>query len=147
LVGDGPQNAELKDWASQSKRKVIFPGWVSYSRLIELYAISDLFVHPGLREPWGCSVQEAAVCRLPIVASDLVGASHDILQHNVNGLIYDGLDEKALIVAISTMLAKIGSWKQMGEQSYLIAQDWGHDKVISELKKAVEYALTKSGTA
>lgn len=147
LAGDGPLRSEVEAFVrQQGTMRVVFTRWVPYSRLIELYAISDLFVHPGVREPWGCSVQEAAACRLPIVASDLVGASHDLVRPGVNGLVYQGGNVDSLRTALMAMLAKREQWPAMGEQSWLIAQDWGHERAIMEIERAVDYALSLKRT-
>lgn len=145
MVGDGPMRAELEELAHRcDTMRVIFTGWVDYSRLIQLYGISDLFVHPGIEEPWGCSVQEAAACRLPIVGSDLVGATHDLVEHEVNGLIYEGGNVEALKAALVAMLERRTQWPAMGEESWRIVQDWGHERCLLELEHAVDYALAHS---
>lgn len=145
LVGDGPMRPDLEDLVQQHPTmKVVFTGWVPYARLIELFAISDLFVHPGLEEPWGCSVQEAAACRLPIIGSDLVGATHDLVQPGVNGMVYQGGNVEALRAALIAMLKQREQWSAMGEQSWRIVQDWGHERCILELEQAVDYALSNA---
>jgi glycosyltransferase involved in cell wall biosynthesis len=142
LVGDGPMRGRLENLISQNdSAKVILPGWVPYSRLIQLFALSDLFVHPGLEEPWGCSIQEAAACRLPIVSSDLVGAAHDLVRPSINGLRYQGGNVEALRIALSAMLRNREQWSSMGESSWEIVQDYGHSRCLLELERAMDYAL------
>jgi glycosyltransferase involved in cell wall biosynthesis len=143
LVGDGPLRAELQPYVPrQPGMKVVFTGWVLYSRLMQLYAVSDLFVHPGIEEPWGCSVQEAAACRLPVVSSDLVGAAHDLVRPGENGLVYRGGDVKQLRAALASMLERRSQWPEMGDKSWQIVQAWGHERALSEIKRAVDYVLS-----
>jgi glycosyltransferase involved in cell wall biosynthesis len=142
LVGDGPLRPEVEAFCRERRSmNVVFTGWVPYSRLIELYAASDLFVHPGIEERWGCSVQEAAACRLPIIGSDLVGATYDLVKPGINGVAYKGGSVEALRNAIATMLTRRDEWPAMGDESLRIAQDWGHENAILELERAVDFAL------
>jgi glycosyltransferase involved in cell wall biosynthesis len=144
LAGDGPLKPELEAYVRQQRiPNIIFTGWVPYSRLIELYALSDLFVHPAIEERWGCSVNEALACRLPVVVSDLVGASYDLVKPGVNGYTYRGGDTDALRAALATSLEHREEWAQMGEQSVAIVQDWDHDRCIEELHRTVDYILSQ----
>jgi glycosyltransferase involved in cell wall biosynthesis len=145
LAGDGPQRVELEAFShSHPFMKVIFTGWVKYSRLLELYALSDLFVHPGIEEQWGCSVQEAAAFSLPIVGSDLVGATYDLVRPGENGLTYRGGDFLDLRNVLTVMLERQSEWPKMGQRSWDIVQDWGHERAIGELERALDYVLSKT---
>jgi len=61
LVGDGPLRKEVNQELKGIKG-VHLPGYVPYSKLPELYAVSDLFIHPAPGEPWGVSIQESLAC-------------------------------------------------------------------------------------
>lgn len=142
LVGDGPLRPKVESLLRQhNSMRVILTGWVPYSRLLELYAISDLFVHPAVMEPWGCSVQEAAACKLPLLVSDLVGSAHDLVRPGINGFIFKGGDRQELRNALESMLINYQKWPEMGEHSWAIVQDWGHERVIREIKEAMDFCL------
>lgn len=86
LVGDGPLHDEVKQKSSElGIDNITFAGYVHFSQLPYYYGISDVFVHDSHNEPWGVSVQEAIACGLPVVASDRVGASYDLIMDGQNG--------------------------------------------------------------
>ena len=46
---------------------------------------ADAFVLPSRSEPWGMVLNEAATAGLPLVATDGVGAAHELIEDGVNG--------------------------------------------------------------
>jgi glycosyltransferase involved in cell wall biosynthesis len=83
---------------------VRFLGWVEPSELRELYARADVFVLPSLSEPWGMVLNEAAAAGLPLVATDAVGAAHDLIEDGVNGFVVPAGDAVALREAIAKLV-------------------------------------------
>jgi len=78
-----------------------------------------------------------------VVVSDLVGASYDLVQSGINGYTYRGGNVEALRSVLATMVAQREQWTEMGERSWEIVQDWGHERCIQELERAVNYALAR----
>ena len=58
---------------------------VPWERIVERYALADVFALLSRHEPWGVVVNEAAACGLPLVLSDRVGAAYDLLEDGRNG--------------------------------------------------------------
>ena len=90
LVGDGPLKNEVHHWVKKLAPKVITPGYLPYSSLPEIYAISDVFVHPSIDEPWGVSVQEALACGLQVIVAEGVGSATDLFGGEVGKLFGNG---------------------------------------------------------
>lgn len=97
LVGSGAQESRLQSLASD---RVRFAGPVGRDALVPLYAEADVFVLPSLSEPWGMVLNEAAAAGLPLVATEGVGAAHDLIEDGVNGFRVPGGDEQALAEAM-----------------------------------------------
>lgn len=76
LVGDGPQMKKLKELSSKLKLedRVEFAGKVSYEQMHKIYAESDFFVFPSLRETTGTVLFEAMAYGLPVVTFNQNGA-------------------------------------------------------------------------
>ena len=74
IAGDGPK---AKGLASKSERylpgKIIQFGHVNKDELANLYANTDVFVHPNPREPFGIAPLEAMASGLPLVAPNAGG--------------------------------------------------------------------------
>ncbi|HWW90534.1 MAG TPA: glycosyltransferase family 4 protein [Solirubrobacteraceae bacterium] len=77
--------------------------------LRDVYAASDVLVLPSIptrtfREPWGLVVNEAMNRRLPVIASDAVGAAAGgLVQNRRNGLVVAAGDAAALAQAIGEL--------------------------------------------
>jgi glycosyltransferase involved in cell wall biosynthesis len=79
---------------------------VPSTRLRDLYAAADALVVPSIptrsfREPWGLVVNEAMNQRLPVIASDAVGAAAGgLVRDGRNGLVVPAGDPIALAAAL-----------------------------------------------
>ena len=139
LVGDGPQRAKLVDFIHRSNLKwVVLPGFRPLSDLPRFYAVSDMFVHPAVDECWGLSVNEAMACGLPVIASDRVGASYDLVKPDQTGVTYRAGDIDELAARIEQLAQDQEKRKQMGLQARdLIFETWGYEKSVSALQSAL----------
>ena len=98
FVGDGVLRPRIEALvASENIPDVKITGFVNQSRIPEMYAVGDIFAMPSLREPWGLSVNEAMSAGLPVVVSDRVGSSLDLVEQGRNGFIvpFDSVDPLA----------------------------------------------------
>jgi len=146
LVGDGKQRPQLEAYAREKQGgKVLFAGYVPYSQLPMYYAVADLFVHPGLREPWGVSVNEAMACGLPVIVSDLVGASRDLVEPGGNGYVFPGGNVGALKHTIERLVRERSRLRAMGERSLEIIRGWDYDLCQREISQAIQFAMTRAG--
>lgn len=74
IVGEGDERSGIEYIIKKEKiHNVVLHGRVSDERLIELYALSDIFVLPSNDESFGIVNLEAMASGLPIVASDIPG--------------------------------------------------------------------------
>ena len=126
LVGDGPLKETLQQEVEQLgiTEKVKFLGFVKYSLLPEVYASSDLLVHPAEWEPYGLPINEAMVCGIPVVVSDRVGAGYDLVEEGVTGFTYPSGNVETLTSILKTTLSSKEALKRMGEASIKRMQTW-----------------------
>ncbi len=141
MVGDGSQRGEIESYIKlhHLEKRVILAGYQPYSLLPKFFAISEVFVHPALYEPWGCSVNEAMACELPVIAASTVGASYDLIKNGINGYIYDAESEDDLCFFLQK-LAKLDkeSLQLMGQQSKEIITKWSFNTSIKEIIRALK---------
>lgn len=97
LVGSGSEEPRLRALASE---RVRFVGPLDRDELVAWYAAADAFVLPSRSEPWGIVLNEAAAAGLPLVATEEVGAAHDLVEEGVNGFRVPAGDEGALAAAL-----------------------------------------------
>lgn len=89
IIGFGPLENELK---KNAKINITFYGAIENKELYKLYRQNDVFLLPSLSEPWGLVVEEALNNGLPVIVSNKVGCSTEIVEIDKNGLIFN-LDE------------------------------------------------------
>lgn len=89
-VGNGNELLDLKNYCNKNKLEdVNFIGFVNQNELKKYYLLADLFVLPsGINETWGLVVNEAMCYNLPIITSNLVGCSRDLVHDNINGYVF-----------------------------------------------------------
>jgi glycosyltransferase involved in cell wall biosynthesis len=97
LVGTGSEEAALR---AQADGRVEFAGALPQDEVVRAYAEADVFVLPSRSEPWGMVLNEAAAAGLPLVATDEVGAAHDLVEDGENGFRVPAGDEAALARAL-----------------------------------------------
>jgi len=87
ICGTGEEFNTINSLIKQLNLKncVNLPGFVSYSEIVYWYAFASCLVHPALSEQWGLVVNEACASNLPIICSDKVGASDELVEEGLNG--------------------------------------------------------------
>lgn len=75
LVGEGPQKENLKLLTKKCglEKNVIFFGHKDFNEAMGILKISDIFVNPSYTEGLPTSVVEAALCKIPIIATNVGG--------------------------------------------------------------------------
>lgn len=92
FIGYGPQYEELK---AIGKCNIYFHGSIRNEDLPYYYKNNDVLILPSIIEPWGLVVEEALNNGLPVIVSNRVGCTEEIIVENFNGLIfkYDDLND------------------------------------------------------
>ncbi len=90
IAGFGPLEDELKRNAPPN---TVFYGAVDNENLPKLYSKMDAFVLPSCFEAWGLVVEEALNNGLPVLLSDRVGCSEDLLEDGKNGFSFEFSNE------------------------------------------------------
>ena len=126
LVGDGVLRKQMQDFIDvQGLKSVHFMGFQNRKDLLDFYALADMMVLPSNKETWGLVVNEALSYSLPIIASDQVGASVDLVIHDENGYIFPARDISALAEQISKLIGLSDQDREyMGEKSYSLIKEW-----------------------
>ena len=107
LVGEGKEKENLMSQALELglAEKVIFAGHFNDLDLYAWYTVANFFILPSRFEPFGAVVNEALILGCPVIASKYIGAL-EYVENEVNGLVFDPLDEKEFLAAINYGLDK-----------------------------------------
>jgi glycosyltransferase involved in cell wall biosynthesis len=138
FMGDGVLRKEMEDYTKRNNIKnVFFMGFRNQTELPEFYAMSDVFVLPSSFEPWGLVVNEAMCFNLPIIVSDKVGASLDLVKNDLNGYIYSSGDIKALHQKLKVLINDSNKRVDFGNQSERIISKWSYAECIECISKVL----------
>jgi glycosyltransferase involved in cell wall biosynthesis len=138
FVGDGELRILLQETVEQKYIKnVYFMGFRPRTEIPNFYAMADLLVLPSEIEPHGDVVKEAMCFALPVIVSDKVGASADIVMHRKNGYIYKCSEIGMLSFYIGELLDE-GRRKNFGRMALEEVKKWDHNVAINGLLYALD---------
>jgi len=144
IIGSGPIEIKLKQYCRENElANVLFMGFKQKDELIKHYAIADIFVLPSSNEVWGLVINEAMACGLPIITTNQVGASGDIVKNGVNGYIIEPKDSEMLSKKMLEILKNDNLKEQMGQRSRQIIEDWGIKQGLNGALKAIKHIQKK----
>jgi glycosyltransferase involved in cell wall biosynthesis len=115
ITGDGPLASELRRRVPEALRpRVTWTGFLDGAENVLAFHAADVLVLPSDREPWALVVQEAMAAGMPVVASDVVGAAHELVTDGVSGRIFARSDCGSLRQALEdiTNPDRIADYKQ-----------------------------------
>jgi glycosyltransferase involved in cell wall biosynthesis len=127
IFGDGDETyfSELKTFLNEKElaSMVTFHGKVPQDDLITYYDRSDVMLVPSLwQEPFGLVVAEAMARALPVIASNLGGPA-EIITNEINGLLVEAGNERALALAITELLNNPEKRERFGQAARSTVQD------------------------
>ncbi len=85
IAGSGILEKELR---AISKNNIHYLGFVQNEELSRIYEEHDVFILPSRSEPWGLVVDEAIYYGLPVIVSDKVGCSVDLVKKTEAGIVF-----------------------------------------------------------
>jgi glycosyltransferase involved in cell wall biosynthesis len=138
IVGDGPLAEELhRRVPENASRRVIWTRFLEQEELKLAYQAADVLVLPSDHEPWAVVVQEAMAAGLVVVASDVVGAAHDLIVDGQSGRIVPTGNVDALRQALLDVTAE-EALSRYKEQSRLELKAW-RERVqpVAEIRRAL----------
>lgn len=115
IVGEGPEKKNLEECAKKYglAKQVKFTGGVSFSEVIGLLKISDIFVNPSYNEGLPTSVLEAGACQKAIIATK-VGGTEEIVTNGESAIIIPSHDTNAIRNALEKLLDNENERNQLG---------------------------------
>ena len=100
IAGSGSQEGELKAHKSEA---VFFYGRIAQEDVPNFLNRLDIFLNVTDFESFGVSTIEAMACGVPVIAHD-AGGSAEIIENNMNGILYSPNDPKVLVDKILELI-------------------------------------------
>ncbi|HEV2493921.1 MAG TPA: glycosyltransferase family 4 protein [Terriglobia bacterium] len=140
FVGEGElQSAIEADIRRLGIKNTFLVGFRNQTELPEIYAIADLLVLPSEHEHWGLVTNEAMACGLPVILSNMTGASADLVSEGENGFVYRCGDVEALAAAIDKLASDSALRERMGRRSQQIIRNFGYNRCVEGILQAVQF--------
>ena len=151
IAGDGPSKEYcMRLTKSLNVPDVEFVGSINHNRTKPIYEKADIFVLPSYEldahyESWGLVINEAMSMKLPVITTNGVGASFDMINDGYNGFIVNENNVDALYQAMSKILKC--DLNQMGNSSRRIFEEKNnYIKMANGFSDAIDYVAKQIGT-
>jgi glycosyltransferase involved in cell wall biosynthesis len=109
------------------RARIEYAGFQPPEALPGFFARADVFILPSRYDGWGVVVNQAIGAGLPVICSDAAGAGHDLVEQEVNGLLFPAGDAAALTAAMERLAADPALARQWGAASRAKAPAWSPD--------------------
>lgn len=140
VYGNGPQKDEIRGVIERlgMEGHIILAG--KSDHVVEEMNKSSLFVMSSDYEGMSNALLEAVCVGLPVISTDVSGA-RDLITEGVNGYIVPVGNERALTLALSSMLSSPEKMDEMGRQSKALAPRFREEQIVGQweglIKKVV----------
>ena len=94
-----------------------YAGFQPPEELPRFFAQADVFVLPSRYDGWGVVVNQAIGAGLPVICSDMVGAGHDLVDDDVNGLKFRAGDSASLAEKMKRFMSEPAVIERWGAAS------------------------------
>lgn len=142
VVGDGPDRASLERQArTELHDAVTFTGALPNEALPNYYAIADAFVLPTHGDTWGLVLNEAMVCRTPVITTSAAGAVGDLVRDGETGLVVPPGDRTALRNALVRLAAADRLADRLAERGAEEAAEYTPEAYARRMRDAIDSQL------
>jgi len=149
FAGDGALRTVLASHAQALgiASRVRFLGFVNQSELPATYTAADILVLPSAYEPFGLVVNEAMLCRCPVIVSDRVGARFDLVDEGNTGYVFPSGDIQALTEVLQKALSDRTRLRKMGQAARARMARWSPVEYVAALIQSVSKAVESRSEA
>jgi glycosyltransferase involved in cell wall biosynthesis len=144
FMGDGELRASLEAYAAgQALQDVHFLGFINQTDIPKHYAMCDVFALPSWYEPRGTVTNEAMVCGLPLLISDVNGAVGDIVQPGRNAFVFPPGDVEAMTNALDALAGDPVLRARMSAESRALIEHWDYRRGVQGIKEALAWNASR----
>lgn len=104
VLGNGPMRKAMERILEPLSDRVIFHGAKGWSALPSYYRRADILCAPSRYDGWGLVVPEALASAMPVIASNRMGASREMIREGENGWLCEPANEEQLAACLRRAL-------------------------------------------
>lgn len=144
LLGYGPLKSELEEYVGKNKlTNVYLLKHVEVNRMPRVYVMADIFVLPSYEETWGLVINEAMASGLPVITTEKVGSSADLVRNGLSGYVVKEKSTKALYKSIKNILSSADLLETMSAESRQMIKKFSPESAAQNFIKAIKYAARR----
>jgi L-malate glycosyltransferase len=138
IAGDGECKPMLEALVKELNitDRVVFTGLLEEKKLLDFINSLDIYVHATLGETMSTAMMQVMACKLPIVASDVLGVNN-MIKHNINGILVPATKEAELAEAILFLLDNPAAAANLAAAAHDFAINNYSNELMFERYKAV----------
>lgn len=137
FVGDGPLRSLVE---SATGMGVAPAGFVPREEIADWYRAADLTIFASLGDVWGLVVNESLACGTPVLCSRYAAACDDLIEHGVDGLVFDPADPDAALHGLEEALTH-PELDRLGAAGPAAEARCGLDQLAGAYRQAVARAV------
>jgi len=132
IAGDGVCRLALEKQVQDLRisHAVEFTGMLEETALPQFINLLDIYVHATLGETMSTAIMQVMACRIPVIASDVLGVNN-MIKHNQNGLLVPAKNAEALSAAILQLIQDGKLCTALAENAYTFAtENYSNKKML-----------------
>lgn len=138
LVGDGEMKDDLMERIEVNNlKRVIITGFKNQTELPDYYALADIFILTSLRDCSPRVINEAMNFGLPLIVSNTVGTTGDLVQDGWNGFIVPVGNVREISRNMECLLNNGKFRRVMGNRSFDIIKNWSYQTGVESILGAL----------
>ena len=142
IAGAGGLENTIAQTLHPVRERVEFVGFKHWNELPELYATADVLCVPSRYDGWGLVVPEGLAARLPVIATDRMGAALEFVRTGVNGWLLRAGNEDAICEAMrEAAVMPESELDQLGREARRSVSDhtlgYGAERFVRYTREAV----------
>lgn len=138
IIGRGPLKEKFLKYIHENNMKnVLLMDFMNYFELGKYYQISDIFVFPTRYDIWGLVLNEAITFGLPVISSNVAGASYSLIKEAQNGYIFKSGDKQDLKNKLESLIYDEALRKEFGKASKMKAAEYTIGKMAAAHVEAI----------
>lgn len=136
LVGNGPMEKEL-EIVIKKHTHIQNLSFQNQTKMPLVYRLGNVFCLPskGPGETWGLSVNEAMACGKPAIVSSMVGCTKDLIQHQINGYIFEFDNSNELQNILESL--NLSELKVLGKKAERDIQNYSFKFIVKSIEKSL----------
>ena len=132
IAGDGETITALRALVNKLNldESVVFYGMLDESALIEFLHRLDIYVHATLGETMSTAIMQVMSCKLPIIASDVLGVNN-MIKNGENGLLVPAKNSSLLSQAMADLIINQAKAANLADNAYEFAKkNYSNQKML-----------------